>query len=84
MLLVLATHEVLLNLHPMMFLLQMDAVAMTTGTIGVEGLKRISPEQLGVRCTANSYYKMSSFTLLLLKISFSFQLDYYLIVSYAF
>lgn len=65
MLLVLATHEVLLNLHPMMFLLQTDAVAMTTGTIGVEGMERISLEQLGVCCTAKSYYKMSSFKLLL-------------------
>lgn len=46
--LVLTTDEVLLNLHPMMFLLRTDAVAMTTVTIGVERKKRISPEQLSV------------------------------------
>lgn len=41
--LLLATDKVLLNLHPMMFLLRTDAVAMTTMTIGVEGKKRNSP-----------------------------------------
>lgn len=46
--LVLTTDEVLLNLHPMMFLLRTDAVAMTTVTIGVERKERISPEQLSV------------------------------------
>lgn len=46
--LLLTTDEVLLNLHPMMFLLRTDAVAMTTVTIGVERKKRISPGQLSV------------------------------------
>lgn len=44
LLLLLATDQFLFNLHPMMFLVRTEAVAMTTVTISVEGKKKKCPQ----------------------------------------
>lgn len=76
-LLLLATDEVLLHLHPIMLLLRTDAVAMTTETISVKKRKKKTlVEQLAVCNRANSCCQRSCFT----AVSLLFTLKY-LIVS---
>lgn len=59
--LLLATDEVLVNLHPMMCLPCADAVAMTTVTIGEKRKKRFPQKQLAFCNGVNSCFMRSCF-----------------------